>query len=89
MTPGVSMLGKLASNHDENTSKSMRNSRLALKIFHDIQEPIIHIWLVGKLNLDLIKITERILIGVLALDINILIQQNCTHIQDGLLPALS
>ena len=44
----------------------MRNLRLALEIFHNIQEPIIYIRLVGKLDLNLIKIAERILFRVSA-----------------------
>lgn len=35
--------------------------RSALEIFHDIQESIVHIRVVGKLDLDLIEIAERVL----------------------------
>jgi hypothetical protein len=36
-------------------------SRLAFKVLHDVQEPIVHVRLLVKLNLDLVKIAERIL----------------------------
>ena len=35
--------------------------RLALEIFHDIQEAIVHIRLVMKLDLDLVQVSQRIL----------------------------
>lgn len=67
-----------------------RNSRLALEIFHDIEEPIIHIGLIGKLHLDLIKVTESILfIGVSTSTSTISTAKICTHIQDRLLSTLS
>lgn len=37
------------------------NSRLTLKIFHYVQEPVIHIRLVDEPNLHLVEIAERIL----------------------------
>lgn len=36
--------------------------RLALKILHNIQKSIVNIWLVGELNLDLVKVAEGILL---------------------------
>jgi hypothetical protein len=36
-------------------------SRLAFKVFHDVQEPIVHVRLLVELNLDLVKIAEGIL----------------------------
>lgn len=35
--------------------------RLALKVLHDIEKSIIHIRLVDKLNLDLIKVAQSVL----------------------------
>jgi len=35
--------------------------RLAFEIFHNIKESVVYIWLIGKLNFDLIEITKRIL----------------------------
>jgi len=35
--------------------------RLALKILHDIEEPIIHVWQVVELHLDLVKVAESVL----------------------------
>lgn len=35
--------------------------RLAFEVFHDVQEFIVHIWLIGKLYLDLVEVTESIL----------------------------
>jgi hypothetical protein len=52
----VSMTGKSGS--------ARSDSRLTLEILHNIQEPIIYIWLVGKLDLNLIKIAQRILFRV-------------------------
>jgi hypothetical protein len=37
-------------------ANEVSNLRLTFKVFHDVQETIVYIWLVGKLNLDLIKI---------------------------------
>lgn len=42
-------------------SRARRNSRLALEIFHDVQESIVHIGLVVELNLDLVQVGEGIL----------------------------
>jgi hypothetical protein len=42
-------------------SVSQRNSRLTLEIFHDIKKPIVYIWLLGKLHLDLVQVAEGIL----------------------------
>lgn len=36
-------------------------SRLALKVLHDVEEPIVHIGLVMKLDFDLIQVGEGIL----------------------------
>jgi len=35
---------------------------LAFEIFHNIKEAIVYIWLVDKLNFDLVKVAQRILI---------------------------
>ena len=35
--------------------------RLALEVLHDVEEPVIHIWLVDKLYLDLIEVAQSVL----------------------------
>ena len=35
--------------------------RLALEVLHDVEESIIHIWLVDKLDLDLVEVAQSIL----------------------------
>lgn len=37
------------------------NLRLAFEVFHNVQESIVYVWLIGKLNLDLVEVAERIL----------------------------
>ena len=37
---------------------------MTLEVFHDIEESGVNIWLVGKLDLDLVKVAE----GILELD---------------------
>ena len=47
----------------ENTLISKQNidySPLRFKLLHDIQEVIVHLWLVTKLQLDLVKIRQCI-----------------------------
>lgn len=39
-----------------NTRLEDEDSRLALEVFHDIEEAVIYIGLVGKLDFDLIKV---------------------------------
>ena len=53
---------------DPNMRRSMTGSangqgilRLALEIFHNIEESVIDIWLVSELNLDLVEVAESIL----------------------------
>ena len=43
------------------SSGSRLDLRLTLEIFHNIEEPIVYVRLISKLDLDLIKITKRIL----------------------------
>lgn len=35
--------------------------RLALEVLHNVKEPIVDVWLLMKLNLDLVEIAQRIL----------------------------
>lgn len=35
--------------------------RLTFEVFHNIQEFIVHVWLVGKLHFDLVEIAKSIL----------------------------
>jgi hypothetical protein len=42
---------------------STLNKRLAFEILHDVQEPIVYIWLVCELDLDLVEIAQGILNG--------------------------
>lgn len=35
--------------------------RLTLKILHDVEKPIVHIWLLGELYLNLIQVAQGIL----------------------------
>jgi hypothetical protein len=37
------------------------NLRLTFEIFHNIKKAIVYVWLVCELNLDLVKITKRVL----------------------------
>ena len=61
MTPGVSILVRLINEHVQGVIHCGRDSRLAFEVFHDIQKPVIDIWLIRKLDLDLIEVTECVL----------------------------
>jgi hypothetical protein len=39
------------------------NSRLALEVLHDVEESVVYVGVLLELNLNLIKITKRILQG--------------------------
>jgi hypothetical protein len=66
MTPGVSILS-LLSHFFSNIyylfidDWNGKHVRLAFEVFHDIKKSIIHIWLICKLDLDLVKITQCVL----------------------------
>ena len=53
MTPGVSILQHVSQVGSEFIGVAVR---LALKVFHDIQEPIIHIRTIDEANFHLIQI---------------------------------
>jgi len=61
MTPGVSILFCISVCREPASGSS--DLRLTLEIFHNVQEFIIHIRLVVKLNLDLVQVAEGILKG--------------------------
>lgn len=42
------------------TSLNLLILRLALEVFHDIQEAIVHIRMIAKANLDLVQVAQRI-----------------------------
>lgn len=58
MTPGVSILQKLADADDDSEAEHIR---LALEVLHDIQKAVIDIGLVVELHFDLVKVSESIL----------------------------
>jgi hypothetical protein len=60
MTPGVSILRRVRDCLWKNRS-GLKNVRLTFEIFHNIKESIVHIWLISKLDLDLVKVAERVL----------------------------
>lgn len=57
MTPGVSMLLWSVVSPEQR----INHIRLAFKVFHNVEEPIVHVWLVVELYLDLVKIRQGIL----------------------------
>lgn len=64
MTPGVSILFPCQVSIEQvDWAWKSASSRLAFEVLHDIEEPIIHIRLVGKLDLDLVEVTEGILLN--------------------------
>jgi len=46
--------------------KWIRYVRLALEIFHNVKKSIVNIRLIGELNLDLVEVTERVLVVVVS-----------------------
>lgn len=63
MTPGVSMLefqGQLFMKIG-GLFGNFLYSRLALEIFHNIKESVVHVGLVHELDLDLVQVTECVL----------------------------
>lgn len=62
MTPGVSILYLISTTHSLLLPAGRANLRLALEVLHDVKEPVVHIRLVGELDLDLVKIAEGILL---------------------------
>jgi hypothetical protein len=42
-------------------ASSNLHPRLALEIFHDVEKPIVYVWVVVELDLDLVEVTQRIL----------------------------
>lgn len=60
MTPGVSML-PIVSNPGH-VLRASWHLRLALEILHDVEESVVHIGLLRELDLNLVKIAQRILL---------------------------
>jgi hypothetical protein len=61
MTPGVSILRPFSFSQRVEGMGHNCYSRLALEVLHNVKEPVIHIWLLRELDLDLVKIAESIL----------------------------
>ena len=59
ITPGVSILALVSK--ESSTQCHLQHSRLTLEILHNIQEAVINVGLVVKLNLHLIEICQGIL----------------------------
>lgn len=59
MTPGVSILVHAVSRIRRRGVR--HHSRLALEIFHNVQEPIVYIGLIVELDLNLIQVGEGVL----------------------------
>ena len=59
MTPGVSILPRVSTLGQG--SLGSLYPRLALEVFHDVEESVIHIWLLMKLDLDLVEVAQCIL----------------------------
>lgn len=61
MTPGVSILAWVSEEYSNGTVPL----RLALEIFHYVEEAIVDVRLVHETNLDLVQIAKRILMSLL------------------------
>lgn len=59
MTPGVSILPRVST--PVRDSLGSLHPRLALEVLHDIEESVIDIWLLMKLDLDLVEVAQCIL----------------------------
>lgn len=66
ITPGVSILpqSQCIVWVEVVEKKGVGNERLALEIFHDVEKLIIHLRVLVKLDLDLVEVTESILVDV-------------------------
>ena len=42
------------------------NVRLTFEVFHNIQKPVVHVWVVDKANLYLVKIAQCILLCIVS-----------------------
>lgn len=42
-------------------SRTMAHLRLALEIFHDVEKPIIDVWLLMELDLHLVQVAQSVL----------------------------